>query len=464
MRTFCSILGRTLAFLALLPVWASVAAGQSMTLTAGNVKYGPHWLETMDVYIPPTAGPSRPVPAVIEIHAGGWTGGTKSFFALYGGLIEQLHARGIAIVSINYPLAPQDLFPAAAHSCQRAVQFVRSKASQWFIDPARIGVLGCSSGAHLAMWVAVAPDAKVAGSSDPILSQSSHVNACIAYTGPSDLTDQYYKNETASYAMSPVWQFVGVQTQAEWDALPQATKDYLSPRKLALDPGNAAVNAEVRFLGIFPGSQMVWSQSQLNFPTGDIHHLVHGLAFRDALLAIGSPEAIVWSSYSTYDSVKGLLAAEFAADWMALQLTGAKVRTIPGGTPGCISQQYLTASNGARVGGPPVKLRSHDGFPNSLALVALATSRLPVPTDYFYAGVNLIVDPASAELYGGDAMIDGEGRVEVTIPVPNDPTLKGKVYYAQVFSAWTYQLGTFPYCKPSPLGLVSTPALEITVE
>jgi len=35
---------------------------------------------------------------------------------------------------------------------QRALSLVRSKASEWGIDPTRIGILGFSAGGHLAAW------------------------------------------------------------------------------------------------------------------------------------------------------------------------------------------------------------------------------------------------------------------------------------------------------------------------
>ena len=41
---------------------------------------------------------------------------------------------------------------------QRAVSLVRSKASDWGVDPKRIGVLGFSAGGHLGAWVSTNAD------------------------------------------------------------------------------------------------------------------------------------------------------------------------------------------------------------------------------------------------------------------------------------------------------------------
>ena len=46
----------------------------------------------------------------------------------------------------------------ALMDAQRAISLVRSKASDWGVDPKRIGVLGFSAGGHLAAWAATNPD------------------------------------------------------------------------------------------------------------------------------------------------------------------------------------------------------------------------------------------------------------------------------------------------------------------
>ena len=43
--------------------------------------------------------------------------------------------------------------PQALMDVQRAIGLVRSKAKEWEVDPARVGVLGFSAGGHLAAWI-----------------------------------------------------------------------------------------------------------------------------------------------------------------------------------------------------------------------------------------------------------------------------------------------------------------------
>ncbi len=71
-----------------------------------------------------------------------------------------LQAQGITAFELVYRL-PQEGGGAAApfQDGQRAMRVIRARAAEWRIDPARIGMLGFSAGAHLAGMTAVAPDA-----------------------------------------------------------------------------------------------------------------------------------------------------------------------------------------------------------------------------------------------------------------------------------------------------------------
>jgi acetyl esterase/lipase len=131
---------------------------------------------------------AQPTPVVIEIHGGGWRRGSKSEFIYAGALIGDVLDAGVSVVSIDYRLSPQHTMPAPMQDTVRAVQFVRSKAREWNLDPNRIAAVGGSAGAHLAAWVALHDDFAKADSTDPVERCSSRLACFVPLSGPMDLT------------------------------------------------------------------------------------------------------------------------------------------------------------------------------------------------------------------------------------------------------------------------------------
>ena len=79
-----------------------------------------------------------------------------------------LNSIGVAGFVLRYRLAPRYQHPSPMLDVQRGLRTVRSRAAEWKLDPARIGVLGFSAGGHLAATAATHFDAGEATASDPI--------------------------------------------------------------------------------------------------------------------------------------------------------------------------------------------------------------------------------------------------------------------------------------------------------
>src|SRR5688500_16252089 len=107
-----------------------------------DVAYGPHERNVMDVW---KAKSDSPTPLLVFIHGGGFRGGSKE--ALQPALLRGCLEAGIAVASINYRLSPEVAFPAHYMDSARAIQFARSKAKEWNIDPQRVAASGGSAGA-----------------------------------------------------------------------------------------------------------------------------------------------------------------------------------------------------------------------------------------------------------------------------------------------------------------------------
>ncbi|MEX2458605.1 MAG: alpha/beta hydrolase [Actinomycetota bacterium] len=127
----------------------------------------------LDAYLPLGAGLH---PAVVLLHGGSWTRGTRSDVARDGRAFAQ---NGFAAFAIDYRLAPRHPHPAALHDAQAAVRWIRAHASRYRVDPARIAAFGRSSGGHLAAMLAVAGSGSLVG--------GSRVRAAVSWSGPMDL-------------------------------------------------------------------------------------------------------------------------------------------------------------------------------------------------------------------------------------------------------------------------------------
>ena len=89
-----------------------------------------------------------PFPVLVAIHGGAFIVGDKREGHITK-LLEVLDM-GYALVSINYRLSREKIFPAAALDCREAIRYIKKEASTYSIDADRIGVIGFSAGANLA--------------------------------------------------------------------------------------------------------------------------------------------------------------------------------------------------------------------------------------------------------------------------------------------------------------------------
>ncbi|XP_066267311.1 arylacetamide deacetylase-like [Branchiostoma lanceolatum] len=107
------------------------------------------------VYEPVSAGQSSgKVPGLVYIHGGGWTIlSVDAFDELTAHVSKEL---GIVVVSVEYRLAPEHVFPAAFDDSVAATKFFLQNAEKYNVDSARIGISGDSAGGNLAAAVTLA--------------------------------------------------------------------------------------------------------------------------------------------------------------------------------------------------------------------------------------------------------------------------------------------------------------------
>lgn len=114
----------------------------------------------LDLYRPTNPGVGS-LPLVIMIHGGSWRGGSRGDL---GELNRYLAARRYAVAAVSYRFAPQNPHPAASRDVLSAIQFLKSNAARFAIDPSRIVLIGRSAGGQLALLEAyVANDPAIRG-------------------------------------------------------------------------------------------------------------------------------------------------------------------------------------------------------------------------------------------------------------------------------------------------------------
>jgi len=131
----------------------------------------------MDLFYPSSGGPW---PVLLYVHGGGWTEGDKA-----GVWTDPVNA-GYLVVSINYRMAPDNLFPAMIQDVKCAIRYLKAHAKTYNLDPQRIALIGHSAGAHLVALAGLA-DERAGWDVGPYLEQSSRVRAVIPISGPYDL-------------------------------------------------------------------------------------------------------------------------------------------------------------------------------------------------------------------------------------------------------------------------------------
>jgi len=160
----------------------SAFAQDRLKPTLKNIAYGGEdSAQVLDVYQPES---QQPTPVVVHIHGGGWRGGSKNSVPAY--LLRAVQEGWLSVVSVEYRFTDVATHPAQVNDCMRAIQFVRSQASEWNIDPTRLGVTGGSAGGHLTLWIALHDDVADPKSDDPVEKESSRVSCAVGFAGPTD--------------------------------------------------------------------------------------------------------------------------------------------------------------------------------------------------------------------------------------------------------------------------------------
>ena len=116
---------------------------------ARDIAYGDDPRQRLDLYAPTAPGT---YPVLVFFYGGGWDSGSRD---LYGWAAQALAAQGFVVALPDYRVVPQVVFPAFIEDAAVATAKAADVAAAYGGDPERLGVLGHSAGAHLALMISL---------------------------------------------------------------------------------------------------------------------------------------------------------------------------------------------------------------------------------------------------------------------------------------------------------------------
>ncbi|MDK9712415.1 alpha/beta hydrolase fold domain-containing protein [Acidaminobacter sp.] len=139
--------------------------------------------QTLNIYLPNEG--DGPFPIIVAIHGGAFKMGS----ATGGDVAAMLQGvnHGYAVVSLNYRLSGEAIFPAAVNDCKAAIRFIKANASTYNLNPDKIAVWGDSAGGNLAAMLGTTGNEIIqVNDNQENLEYGSAVQAVVDWFGPLD--------------------------------------------------------------------------------------------------------------------------------------------------------------------------------------------------------------------------------------------------------------------------------------
>lgn len=139
----------------------------------------------LDLYLPARA--DKPVPLVIWTSGSAWMADTGKDGAKV--MAPALLEAGFAVAGVSIRSSTQARFPAQVHDIKAAIRFLRANAARYGIDPARIAIMGDSSGGWTSAMAALTGDAPELEGTLGTTGVPSTVQAAVALYPPTDFVE-----------------------------------------------------------------------------------------------------------------------------------------------------------------------------------------------------------------------------------------------------------------------------------
>jgi acetyl esterase len=171
-----------------------------------------------------------PFPVLLDLHGGAWV--RKDRFANEP-MDRAVAASGVLVVAIDMTLAGEAPYPASVQDAHYGVRWLKWKAQGWNGDPATLGVLGSSSGGHIAELIAMRPrDARYGAIALP---EAPTLDASLAYVATrSPISDPYARWQQAEKMKRENLIKASKQYFAPWESIHEGNPQQILERREAV--------------------------------------------------------------------------------------------------------------------------------------------------------------------------------------------------------------------------------------
>lgn len=146
------------------------------------------WTQEALVVAPP--GSSRPRPAVVLLHGGGFRSGSPDAWRDFA--LAFARTWDVVLFCPTYRLIDRARFPVPLQDAANAVRWLRANATHWQVDAGRIGACGASAGGYYAAMIALTHDDPRLAGGAPLNQESAAVQALVVRWGPLDFIARWF--------------------------------------------------------------------------------------------------------------------------------------------------------------------------------------------------------------------------------------------------------------------------------
>ncbi|HOE35101.1 MAG TPA: alpha/beta hydrolase [Anaerolineaceae bacterium] len=209
--------------------------------------------QKLDIFLPDEG--EGPFPVIFVIHGGAWKICDKRDEQLLP-MLKGIY-RGYAVVSINYRLSQEAIFPAQIFDCKSALRFIKAHAYTYHLDKTRIALWGGSAGGHLAALLATSE-------------------------GVRELEDFSTGNETENTRVSAVVDWFGpTYSFLEMDAMLAETGNGPCDHSLPESPESCLLGAQITTV-----PELVWKASPAAYIHPDVPYFLIQHGYHDPVVPV----------------------------------------------------------------------------------------------------------------------------------------------------------------------------------